>query len=437
MAIIGATIIDGTDAAPLTDGVVLVRGGRIVAKGARSSVAIPHGARRVDVEGMWVVPGFIDMHSHLAIGTWEPDTGNGRRGGLRYNYDDAATRALSAAQWRFGITTIRNPAGPTAEALRLRTRVRLGELQGPRIFTAGAPLDAFAQGNAQVAVTTDSAVRAEVNRQAGQGVDVIKLYAGLRPPLVKAGAEAAHALGLRVVLHAWLTSWTDAARAGVDAVTHISPGSADLLPASSRAEFRQGIRGTQFLFDWFRYVDPAGTEIREMLQEMRAHGVSVDPTLVAMEQLAWGDDSLHFPAESRAQIPASLRSKPAAEQVLTTGWTPSDFSRARDVWPRILSFTRQLYESGVMLTAGTDGANPWFLHRELELLAAAGIPPAEVLKISTRNAARALGVSSELGTIEVGKLADLVVLRANPLVDIRNTRSIVFTIQNGTVRSVR
>lgn len=437
LAILGATVIDGTERPPILDGVVLLRRGRIVAVGSRSDVQVSRGAEVVDGRGRWVLPGFVDMHSHLAIGAWEADTAGGRRGGLKYSYDDAAARELSSAQWRFGITTIRNPAGPTSDAVRLRTRVALGEVAGPRIYTAGAPLDAYSQGNAQVAVTTDSAVEAEVARQAAAGVDMIKLYAGLRLPMTRAGVGAAHRLGLPVVLHAWMTSWTDAARAGVDAITHISPGSPDLLPPSRRAEFRSGMRGTQFMFDWFRYVDTSGSEMREMLDALRRNGVTVDPTLVAMEQMAWADDSAHYPPVARVLIPASLKEKPAPERVLTAGWSPADFARVRETWPSILAFTRLLYQSGVMLTVGTDGANPWYYHRELELLVAAGIPTAEVLRMATRNAARALRRASEFGTIEAGKAADLVILDADPLSDIRNTRRVVATIQGGIMRTVR
>ena len=130
---------------------------------------------------------------------------------LRYDYDEAATRELTTLQLAFGITTVRNPAGPTDKAVAIRNRVRLGLQEGPRILTAGAPLEIFGQPNAQVATPTPEAVEAEVARQAAMGVDIIKLYAGLSAPLVRAGVAAAHRHGLQAIAHCWVTSWTDAA----------------------------------------------------------------------------------------------------------------------------------------------------------------------------------------------------------------------------------
>lgn len=153
--------------------------------------------------------------------------------------------------------------------------------------------------------------------------------------------------------------------------------------------------------------------------------------------MGWADDSAHYPPVARALIPASLKENPSPERVLKAGWSSADFARVRETWPSSLAFTRSLYQSGVILTVGTDSANPWSYHRELEVLVAAGIPTADVLRMATRNPARALGRTSEFGTIEVGKAADLVILGADPLSDIRNSRRVFATIQGGVMRTVR
>jgi imidazolonepropionase-like amidohydrolase len=113
------------------------------------------------------------------------------------------------------------------------------------------------------------------------------------------------------------------------------------------------------------------------------------------------------------------------------GWTPADYRMAKQSWPRILAFTKLLHDKGVRLVVGTDAPVGWFYHRELELLVSAGISPAEVLRMGTRNAAQALGRIADLGTVTRGKIADLVVLSANPVDDIRNTRRIEWVIQSG------
>lgn len=430
VALIGATLIDGTDRAPRPDAVILLRNGWIEAVGDRATTPIPRGARVIDVRGRFITPGFVDMHSHIAIGAWVFDTVQGRPT-LRYDYDEAATRELARTQLAFGVTTLRNPAGPTAAAVRIRNRIRLGEQEGPRIFTAGAPLDASGQENAQVKVSTEAEVAAEVDRQAAAGVDFIKLYAGLTPPLVRAGVNATHRRGLQAVIHGWFTSWTEAALAGVDGITHIAPGNPMLLPEARRAEFRKSLRGSQFMFDWFRFVDLDGPEIKAMLEAMVTHRVSVDPTLVAFEMMAWADDSTKYGPEWLRYQPPTLAPKPNPVTVLTTGWTAEDFAAAKAAWPTILAFTKRLFDAGVLLTVGTDGANPWFFQRELELMASAGIPAAEVLRMATRNAAVALGRPSEFGTVEPGKRADLVVLGADPLADIGNARRIEWVVQGG------
>ncbi|MEO8452690.1 MAG: hypothetical protein ABI647_23055, partial [Gemmatimonadota bacterium] len=133
------------------------------------------GARALDLAGRYLLPGFIEMHGHLAIAAWEIDSSGPKRV-LRYPYDEVATLELTRSQLAFGITTVRNPAGPTKETVSLRNRVRFGELVGPRIIMAGAPLDRPGPNTAMDAVTTEAEVRAAVAKQAAAGVDFIKLY---------------------------------------------------------------------------------------------------------------------------------------------------------------------------------------------------------------------------------------------------------------------
>lgn len=425
----GATLIDGTDRPPLANATVVLTKGWITAVGAGTEVAIPRGARVVDLAGKFLLPGFIEMHGHLAIAAWEIDSSGPQRV-LRYPYDEVATQELTRSQLAFGITTVRNPAAPTKEGVSLRDRVRRGELVGPRIFTSGAPLDR-APGNAAVdRVTTEAEVRAAVARQAAAGVDLIKLYSTLDSALTKAGIDEAHRLGLPAVAHLWLTSWTDAANARIDGITHIIVSNQNLLPEPRRAEYQKSIRGGQFMYDWFKHADFDGPEIRSMIDAVVRNRLTIDPTLVAFEWTVWQDDSTFYPEESNRYVPPTFAAKMAAFMRLGR-WSDEDRASARAQIPRMQELARRLYQAGVPLTVGTDAANPWTYHRELELLAGAGIPNAEVLKMATRNAAISLRRTSEFGTVEPGKRADLVVLDADPIADIKNTRRIGWVIQDG------
>ncbi|MGE0441228.1 MAG: amidohydrolase family protein [Gemmatimonadales bacterium] len=424
----GATLIDGTDRPPRPGATVIVQNGWITAVGG-ADLAIPAGARVLDLAGRYLLPGFIEMHGHVAIGAWELDTTGGTPK-LRYAYDDSASRELTRSELAFGITTVRNPAGPTREAVLVRDRVRWGEWAGPRIITAGAPLDAPGPVTAVDGVSTEAEARAAVARQAEAGVDFIKLYAGLDSALVAAAVDEAHARGLTAVGHLWKTSWTDAARAGIDGITHIIVNNERLLPAAKRAEYAKTIPNGLFMFDWFRHANFDGPEIREMLATLVAHHVTIDPTLVAFEMTAWWNVADHYPAESNDYTPPSFAPKWKQMNDLR-GWSAADYAAARAQFPRMSELARRLHEAGVPLTVGIDAGNPWFFHRELELLAAAGIPTADVIRMATRNAALGLGRIAEFGTVEVGKRADLVVLGADPIADIRNTRRIVWVIQGG------
>ena len=434
----GATVIDGTGAEPRRDQTLIIRGDRIAALAPRGSLPVPSGARVIDGRGKWVVPGFIDMHAHFGIGEIALDTTpSGVR--MRGTPDRAGGVESLRTLLAFGVTTIRNPAGETRYVVAVRDSVRLGLLPGPRIFTAGEAIDGLtATEGLSVAVKTEDEMRREVARQAALGVDYVKLYAGLPEPMIRAGVDEAHRRGVRAIAHLMATSWTDAARAGIDGIVHITPGSPRLLPAARRGEFLKGIRGTQFMLEWFHYLDPASPEIEEMLDALVRHHVFVDPTLVTFEQMAWGDSARVTQSPDLAFAPTSQLRSWRTNFTLSTGWTEADYAEARRAWPAVLAFTKLLHARGVQLTAGTDASNPWTVpgasfHRELELLVDAGIPPLEVLRIATRNGARSLGIEGDVGTVAVGKVADLVVLAGDPLADISNSRQIAWVVQGGRV----
>ena len=305
----------------------------------------------------------------------------------------------------------------------------MGELVGPRIITSGAPLDSPGPNTAIDPVATPADARAAVDAQAAAGVDFIKLYSGLDSGLVRAASDEAHKLGLRTVGHLWKASWTDAANAGIDGITHIIVNNEMLLPPSKREEYAKTTSGLN-MYEWFRLADFDGPEIKEMIRALIAHRITIDPTLVAFEGTAWFDDPSFYGKEADTFVPPTFLAKSNMMNSLR-GWSADDYKRARASFPRMQELARRLFEAGVPLTVGVDHANPWMFHRELELLSGSGIPNADVLRMATRNAAIALGLTSEIGTVAVGRRADLVVLDADPIADIRNSRRIAWVVLGG------
>ncbi len=464
-ALVGVTVIDGLGNPPVPGRVVVIRDGRIAEVAAADGWQAPRGVQRIELPGRFVMPGLIDLHAHVTV------LPLGAGGAAGTTVDRAASEQVLSTLLGFGITTVRNPAAPAADGVALRDAVAKGEVLGPRILTAGDALANLSRlspsggtprlspsggtphlspsggtphlspsggtphlspsgGTAPsfgpfVATPDDDAVRREIERQADLGVDFIKVYASLAPEQVAAAVEAAHGRGVPVIGHLQRTTWTEAARLGVDAVTHGAPWSAAYLPAAGREGYRGTIRDR---LDWLENVDFEGEEIREMIALLAEKQIPVDPTLIAYHTKFYGDDPMHRENPELHLAPALSRDA-WERSTFVDDWTPEDFERARGLWPRVLELTRKLHEGGVPLTAGSDLPNPWVipgvsLHHELRLLHSAGIPALEVLKIATSNGAAALGLEDEIGSIEPGKVADLIVLAADPTKNLHATRAI-------------
>lgn len=423
----GATLLDGTGGAPLVNATVIIADGRVAAVGPTSVVPVPPGATVEEVGGRHLIPGLIDVHVHALVPRCLPDTG----------FDWAMSRAMMVTLLRFGITSARSPATPTALGIAMRDSLAAGAFPGPRLLVAGDLIDGRR--------TTVAEVRAEVRRQAAAGVDFIKLYSALPPEAARAGITEARATGLRTVGHLERTTWMSALATGIDQLTHVAPWTDDLLPPDRRptvAGVRRRAGTMRARLDWLEAFDPDAAVVDTLLAALVHRGVPLDPTLVAFDT-KFSYDSMHrravaarYREHPRRDVVPGLRDLWLACGTPTDGWSADAFRRMAVVWPRLLRLVRRYHEAGVLLTAGSDTPNPWVipgegLHRELELLVEAGIPPSAVLRIATRNGAAALGILGETGTIEVGKRADLVLLEADPLVDIANTRRIAWVMQGG------
>lgn len=406
-----ATVIDGTGGLPRRDASVLIRNGVIEFVGRTRDMTVPEGTEVVDAEGGWLVPGFIDVHANAR--------------------DTTVIRGLLAA----GVTTVRNPGSPVRNGVDYQRVANPGDVAGPRVFSAGPVIDGPpGHWPGSVLVETVEEARAAVRAQAERGAEVIKLFAHLTPPLVAAAVEEAHEHGLEVVGDLVMTSWTEAARAGIDHLSHVVSRSPDLLPPEARESYRRDVSEGRAhpYYRWLEALDLDGRQVDEMLGALLSRDVSVDPTLAATESVLFCSDP-EYAAELEAYLPdttrASRRGSGGLAGCVAEEW-PEDFlERAREAWPKALALVRLLHDQGVRLAAGSNAPFGRFppgasFHRELELLSEAGIPGREVLRIATANGAVALGILHEAGTIELGKRADMVLLRSDPIRDIRATRDI-------------
>lgn len=418
----GATIINGTGTAPTPNSILILQGGRILRIGTVGDFAYPTDAEVIHLSGKWLVPGFIDTHAHMP----EPKD------------QESVLRVLLA----FGITTVRAPAADPPSGVELRGRLAREEILGPRLKTAGRLIDApggiFSGWAAEV--TNDEEIRAEVRRQAKAGVDFIKLYRGLSLALVRAAIEEAHSLNLRVIGHLGATTWAEAATVGIDGLSHFGIYATpwELVPESDRPTVKRACDDCSNIGDeeGFRILRPkvqwSGPEATSWADHLAESGVTVEPNLVLLRSVLWGDSVGFLDQLEPSYAPPSWRDGTWFDHVphpyqapCTREWVIN----AQLTYPLFEGLVVTLHRSGVILTVGTDLMNPWMTpgvsyHRELELLVNAGLNASEVMVAATRNGAIAVGIENEVGTIEQGKSADLVVLNKDPLLNIQNTRAI-------------
>ncbi len=428
IALAGATLIDGAGADPVANAVIIIEGDRISRVGQTGEFRYGEGVSVEDLTGKFILPGFIDVHVHPRLGA-EVDT----------------MRMLL----EFGVTSIRIPGvgfdGHDTLGLELRNKIEMGQIIGPRITTGAkiveGPTKTFPD---DVEVHTVEEMRAEVRRQADLGVDLVKLYWNTPLEFVRAAVGEAHGRGLQVLGHLRATSWTEAAKAGIDGLVHNVPSSLawELAPPAERdvlRTFRNEGAWWEFYAGLESLIDLDGPWFDELASALKNNNVTVDPTLAVLQSLAFGDD-LGVLEKLHPQLAASSIHEGWGE-----GWetgnpvalnSPQEITFGKGLFPIAKEVTRRLHARGVRLAVGTDVGMPWItpgfsFHREMELLVEAGIAPADVLVLATRNGAETIRAGDERGTVEPGKLADLVVLRDSPLEAISNTRSIEAVYKGG------
>ncbi|RNF86229.1 amidohydrolase family protein [Montanilutibacter psychrotolerans] len=415
---------------------VRVEGERLTRIDAAGSKSCRRDARVVDLRGRYLMPGLIDMHAHLTLGPLEFRRERGRAV-MQAQADDTIAEHNARRLIGFGVTTLRNPGGDLAAASRFKARVADGSLVGPETFNAGPVINnADLPGVAIAARTADEMERA-VREQVEAGADWIKLYTGLSPERLKSGIDAAHRHGRPAVAHLDGVAWPDALAMRLDGIVHLMPISPNLLDPDARKSWQARARGgTYSFFEWWEHFDPDGPAADRLVASFQQHRPVFDATLVAFHAAFVQDRDTTYKDDAGRYAHPRLLANWHDWFTFAVGWKPEDFVRARAIWPKVQRMAVRLYATDARMTLGTDMSNPWIapgisLHSEMQLLADAGVPTSRILLSATRNAADALGAGNRLGRIAPGFEADLLVLDANPLTDIKHTRAIHAVVLNG------
>jgi imidazolonepropionase-like amidohydrolase len=435
LAITHVTVVDTAGSPPDSDCTVVISGSRIVSIGAASSLGIPAGAKLVDGRGKFLIPGLADMHVHLT-GAGEPD---------------GSRKFILPLLVANGVTTVRDMGGKVELLKQLREEIASGKRVGPQIFFTGPYLDGNPPSfQPSVVVQNPAEAAAAVDQLQAEGVDFIKVQSRLNPEAYFSIARESKRLGIPFVGHVpdSITA-VEASNAGQASIEHLT---GVLLGFSGREEElrrekllppRPGepsdeLRRRNRL--WLRTLLDSGSPTKTQtliaaFVKNRTRQVPTFPTLVHVglltPQTDRGEDSL------LRYVPANLQAiwqQGRKEQL--EGYTADDFALRKELVGRSIEMVGKMNTAGVSILAGTDTTAPnvfpgFSLHEDLEYLVKAGLTPSEALQAATSRPAEFLGRSREQGAVQAGKRADLVLLDADPLADIRNTQKIRAVIVNG------
>jgi imidazolonepropionase-like amidohydrolase len=416
LALVGATVIDGTGGPSLPDAAIVIRGGKVESVGSRAGFELPQRTSQVDVSGRWIIPGLIDAHTHVA---------------------PAAGWALSR-YLAWGVTTVRDVHGGLNAVIALRKRANLGSGDSPRMYVAGAMIDGLPTTYPDaIGVNRENDGRKGVDRLVSGGVDFIKVYTHIDPPLLRAIIDEARSFNVSVTGHLGMADALTAAKTGISAIEHLT-GVPEAVSRNRSSLISAHYRG--FLPGWTAFerswADLDASTLTQVAGRLAEAKITIVPTLVLHETLSRLNDRSLVRDAALAAVPETARQDWDVPGMITrAGWSEADFAAFRGARPMQDHFLRAFAAAGGRIAAGTDSPGQllvpgYSVHRELELLVGAGLTPREALRAATRNGAVLLGVDS-LGLLAPGKVADLIVLTKDPLVDIRNTRAIEAVMSRG------
>ena len=409
VALVGGMLIDGYEAPPVHNATILIEGDRIVAVGPSSQIEIPAGAEVIDTHGMTMLPGLIDLHVHtMFLGHGEYSDWFPFFTPEKEKMMEVAARQLLMA----GVTTAVDLGAPI-EITRVRDRIDRGEAPGPRMLVSGPWIAGRRWGSFpdyfQHVVSTPEEAAQQTYELADAGVDVIKTWAGMSENMMRAVVGAAHERGIQVHSHLYSPDelWS-AIRAGTDVIQHA--GSAGNPPYS-----------------------------HDLVQKIAHSGIPVVQTIA------------HRPwvYQATVEFPERLQDRRLVETLPPALY--EEFQRSFQDFRRLSYFRTtpqqvrksqlsagQFIEANVVMGMGTDSGSPLNFHtesawREISALVDSGMTPIQAISAATKTGAEIIRRGNDLGTIEPGKLADVIVVRGNPLFDINVLGYVEHVVKDGRI----
>jgi imidazolonepropionase-like amidohydrolase len=396
IALVGGQLIDGRGGPPVKDAVVVIEGDRILAAGPRGTTAVPPGATVFDTSGQSILPGLWDMHAHLQ----QVEQG--------------------AVYLAAGVTTVRDLGNILEFITGVRDAIEAGTGLGPRVLVSGIVDGEGPAAIGTVRIASRADIRPVIDRLVAAGCVEVKIYSSMSPALVRPIAAEAHRRGLRVTGHipSGMTA-VEAIEAGYDGVNHIHSLFSSLLPSAEMRKLSMGERQRRVAA-----VDLTSPAARKLIDLIARRKIVIDDTIALLELLSHTNEQNRINEPGLGKLPAPLR--------FEWGVAPALAEPSGAAFAKFLELVGALHRRGVRLVAGSDIAVPGHsVHRELELYVRAGFTPMEAIQAATIVPARVMRLDKQLGTVERGKRADLVVVAGDPLADISAIRKVVRVITRG------
>ena len=414
IALTHVRVIDGTGAPAKPDQTLILRGGHIVEIGDASAVKPPEGASVIDLAGKSVMPGIVMVHEHLYY-----PTGPGVYGQLGQSF----VRLYLAG----GVTTMRTGGNVNGFMdFALKRRIDAGEAPGPALDATAPYLNGPNQFLQMHALDDADAARRHVRYWADMGATSFKAYMNITRAALGAAIEEAHTRGMKMTGHLCSVTYAEAADLGIDNLEHgflaatdfVEDKQPDACPGQGRAQ--QSILA----------LDESGAAFKALVKKLVDENVALTSTLTVFETFTPGRP---LPPGLDVLTP-QLREQFERRHARTA---KNEDSRYAKLQPKAMALERAFVRAGGLLIAGTDptgggGVVPGFSnHRALELLVEAGFSPVEAISFGTLNGAKYLGRDSRIGSIAMGKQADLIVVNGDPSASIADVRKVETVFKEG------
>ena len=418
----GGTLIDATGRPPIEDAVIIVEGERIKAIGRRGALAIPRGARIIDVKGKTILPGFIDGHCHLLDFVGE-------------------------IYLHLGITTCPDITQNDDEwTLAQRNGTNLGRIRGPRIWSTGGrlvgPPPAWAlRGERGHLVTTPDEARAVVRKKKEMGIEIIKFNEYVAPEVIKAGAEEAHRLGMPITCHC-LDVFLAAENNFAGVEHHWGMGMTTIGDLKKRWEVHERrMTGKINTADLAYYYETETFD--KVVKAAVEKNISWSPTIATWYRplspsvARFKERELSI-LDKRAAgyLPGVLRAQALGQYERYAKFPPERLERAREGYKKLEDLMRRYVQAGGLIRAGSDPNNglPGLgVHQEMVMFVEAGMTPMQAIQAGTINVARAFRKDKDFGTVEPGKIADIIAVDGDPLKDIWAVQNVKLVVLGGKI----